>query len=87
MRRATTGAGTPACEPPSAIHWSCSITSCAVDHRCSGSLARQPLTIRSSEAGIIGWIVEIGAGSECMIEPISDAWLVPVNAFCPVSIS
>ena len=30
FRRATTGAGTPAIEPPSAIHWSCSITSCAV---------------------------------------------------------
>ena len=63
------------------------MTSCAVDQRCSGSLARQPLTIRSSEAGIIGWIEEIGAGSECMIEPIRHAWLVPANAFCPVSIS
>ena len=87
FRRATTGAGTPAIEPPSAIHWSCSITSCAVDQRCSGSFAMQPLTMRSSEAGIIGWIEEIGGGSEPMIEEIRLAWLLPVKAFWPVSIS
>ena len=43
--------------------------------------------MRSSEAGIIGWIDEIGGGSELMIEPMRLAWLLPVNAFCPVSIS
>ena len=73
----------PPCEPPSAIHCSCSITSCAVDQRCSGSLARQPLTMRSSEAGIIGWIDEIGGGSEFMIEPIRLAWLLPGERLLP----
>ena len=43
------------------------------------------MTTRSSAGGIIGWIDEIGGGSVFMIEPISDAWLLPVNAFCPVS--
>ena len=47
----------------------------------------QPFTTRSSAGGIIGWIDEIGGGSVFMIEPISDAWLLPVNAFCPDSIS
>ncbi len=47
----------------------------------------QPLTMRSSDAGIIGWIEEIGGGSEPMIEEIRLAWLLPEKAFCPVSIS
>ena len=54
LRRAATGAGTPACEPPSAIHCSCSFTSCAVWKRSSGSLARQVSTTRSSAGGVIG---------------------------------
>ena len=54
FRRATSGAGTPACEPPSAIHFNCSITSCAVCQRSSGSLARQVLTTRSRAGGVIG---------------------------------
>ena len=43
LRRATTGAGSPACEPPSAIHSSCSFASCAVWNRSSGSFARHVL--------------------------------------------
>jgi hypothetical protein len=35
----------------------------------------------------MGWMEETGGGSEFMIEPISDAWLFPENAFCPVNIS
>ena len=46
LRRATTGAGSPACEPPSAIHSSWSFASCAVWKRSSGSLARHVLTTR-----------------------------------------
>ena len=41
LRRAATGAGKPITEPPSAIHSSWSLTSCAVCHRSSGSFARQ----------------------------------------------
>src|SRR5205809_1091406 len=33
LRRLTRGAATPACDPPSAIHSSCILTSCAVCHR------------------------------------------------------
>jgi len=44
LRRATTGLGSPACEPPSWIHWSCSLTSCAVWNRSSGSFARHART-------------------------------------------
>ena len=87
LRRAATGVGTPTSEPPSAIHWSWSLTSCAVWKRSSGSLARQVLTTRSTVAGVIGAIVEIGAGSSFMIEEMSDAWLVPEKAFLPVAIS
>src|SRR5262249_53085284 len=46
LRRVATGTGSPAAEPPSAIHWSWSLTSCAVWNRSSGSLARHVLTIR-----------------------------------------
>ena len=87
LRRAATGVGTPTSEPPSAIHWSWSLTSCAVWKRSSGSLARQVLTTRSRAGGAIGWTVEIGGGSEPIIEVISDAWLVPEKAFLPVAIS
>ena len=37
--RAAMGAGSPTAEPPSTIHWSWSLTSCAVWNRSSGSLA------------------------------------------------
>src|ERR1039457_5477175 len=33
FRRCATGAGRPACEPPSPIHCSCSLTSCADEKR------------------------------------------------------
>ena len=81
------GAGSPACEPPSAIHSSCSFTSCAVWKRSSGSFARHVLTTRSSAGGIIGAASAIDGGSSRRIEPISDAWLLPENAFLPVAIS
>ena len=44
-------------------------------------------TTRSSAGGDIGWTVEIGGGSSCMIAEISEAWLVPENALLPVAIS
>jgi cytochrome c553 len=68
--RAATGAGRPTTEPPSAIHWSCSLTSCAVCHRSSGSLARQDWITRSKAGGVIGWIDETGCGFSCMMAPI-----------------
>src|ERR1700693_802174 len=87
FRRAMTGAGTPAADPTSAIHWSWSFASCAVWKRSSASLARQVLTTRSSAGGVIGWSAAIGAGSSFMIAEISDAWLAPEKAFRPVAIS
>jgi len=86
-RRAATGAGTPACDPPSAIHWSWSFTSCAVWMRWSGSFARQARTTRSSAGGASGTTVVMGTGSVFMIAPISEAWLLPSNARRPVAIS
>jgi hypothetical protein len=44
-------------------------------------------TRRSKAGGVIGASIEIAAGSELMIEEISDAWLRPENAFFPVAIS
>ena len=85
--RATTGAGTPACEPPSATHFSSSMTSWAVCQRSSESLARHVLTTRSSAGGDIAWIVEIGDGSSFMIAEMSEAWLMPEKALRPVAIS
>jgi len=87
FRRAMTGAGTPAAEPDSAIHWSWSFASCAVWNRSSGSLARQVLTTRSSAGDVIGWSVVMGAGSSLMTAEISDAWLAPEKALRPVAIS
>ncbi len=63
------------------------MTSCAVCQRSSGSLARHVLTTRSSAGGVIGAAVEIGGGSAERIDAISDAWLFPEKAFCPVAIS
>ena len=48
---ATTGAGTPTCDPPSAIHCSSRRRSRAVCQRSSGSFARHGLTTRSSAGG------------------------------------
>ena len=87
LRLATTGAGTPAADPTSAIHWSWSLASWAVWKRSSGSFARQVLTTRSSAGGIIGWSIAMGAGSSFMMAEIKDAWLEPENAFLPVAIS
>ncbi len=87
FRRATTGAGRPAAEPPSATHLNSSITSCAVCQRSSGSLARQVLTTLSNAGGVIGATVDTGGGSVPMIDEINDAWLLPENAFFPVAIS
>jgi hypothetical protein len=87
LRFAATGAGSPTAEPPSAIHWSWSLTSCAVWNRSSGSLARQVFTTRSSAGGVIGWIEEMASGCVWMIAAMSDAWLLPENAFLPVAVS
>ena len=42
---------------------------------------------RSSVGGVIGWSVEIGGGSYCIIFPMTLAALFPSNAFFPVAIS
>jgi hypothetical protein len=86
-RREMTTAGAPACEPPSTIHWSWSFASCAVWKRSSGSFARHVRTTRSNAGGVIGWTVEIAAGSSFMMFEINDAWLVPEKAFRSVAIS
>src|SRR5436190_18982567 len=83
LRRLLTGAGIPACEPPSAIHCNCSLTSCAVCQRSSGSFARQPCTTRSSAGGDIGCTVEMGCGSDARMAATMLAWLLPVNARLP----
>ena len=87
FRRAATGAGRPACDPPSAIHWSCSLTSCAVWNRSSGSLARHVLTTLLTAGGIIGAISVTEVGASRRIDPARLAWLLPVKAFRPVAIS
>ena len=87
LRRATTGAGAPICDPPSAIQRSCVATSCAVCQRWSGSFIRQMRTSRSSAGGVIGASDDSGAGLALMIEAIRLAWLRPSNALCPVTIS
>ena len=61
--------------------------SCAVCQRSSGSFARHVRTTRSKAGGAVGATAEAGAGSEAMIEEMSDAWLRPANAFLPVAIS
>src|SRR5262245_18482195 len=86
-RRATMGAGAPAAEPAWEIHRSSSMTSCAVCHRSSGSLARQVLTTRSKAGGAMDWTEARGAVSCSRIEAIKDAWLFPVKAFLAVAIS
>ncbi len=84
---ASTGACGPMADPPSAIHFSSLPMSWALCHRSSGSLARQVLTIRSKAGGAIGETWVMGSGWLDMIAEISDAWLVPENAFLPVAIS
>jgi hypothetical protein len=87
FRRLTTTAGRSACEPACAIHCSSLLTSCALCHRSSGSLARHVRTRRSSDDGVIGARVEIGAGSADMIAVMREAREAPENAFFPVAIS
>ena len=86
-RRVATGTGTPAREPPSATHCSCSFTSWAVWMRSFGSLARQAVTTRTSAGGVSGAAVPSAGGSACMIAPIRLAWLLPAKARVPVTIS
>src|SRR5689334_2302268 len=87
LRRETTVAGAPACEPASAIQESSLLTSCALCQRSSGSLARQVFTTRSRAGGVIGTTVEIGGGSRSRIAAIVLARLDPENAFRPEAIS
>src|ERR1700693_3253941 len=54
LRLTGTDAGSPACKPPSAIHFSSSHTSLAACHLFSGSLARHFFTTRASAGGVIG---------------------------------
>ena len=82
-----TGAGSPACDPPSAIHWSCSLTSCAVWKRFSGSFERHVAMARSSAGGVMGAIDETDGGFSLRIAPMRLAWLFPSKAFFPVAIS
>ncbi len=87
FRRADTSAGSPTCEPPSAIHLSCNPTSWAAPKRSSGSFARQVSTTRSKAGGPSGTIFETGSGVECMTEPMRLAWVRPSKALRPVAIS
>ena len=87
LRRAASGAGTPAFDPASAIHLSSWARSRADCQRSSGSFARQRWTIRSRPGGVRGWISEIGRGCSFKTEAISEAWLFPSNALRPVAIS
>src|ERR1700674_5604996 len=57
----------------SAIHFNCSLTSCAVCNRSSGSFARQLLTVASSASGDKGCTVEIAGGSAARIAAMVDA--------------
>src|SRR5215813_7194191 len=67
LRRDATSDGTPACDPPSAIHFSWSIRSWTLWKRSSGSLARQFRMTRSSAGGDMGCTAETGGGSEARI--------------------
>src|SRR5262249_41434693 len=87
LREARTGAATPACDPACAIQASSFLMSRALCQRSSGSFARQVFTTRSRAGGVIGASDERDAGSDDMIEEISDAWLAPEKAFFPVTIS
>ena len=75
------------CDPASAIHFSSSARSLALCHLLSGSFARHFFTMRSSVGGVAGCTLEIGGGSLLMIAAINVAWLLPSNAFLPVTIS
>src|SRR5262245_2745752 len=68
--RAATGAGTPTCDPPSAIHCSCTRRSQAVCRRCFGSLRRQRFSTWSSAGGANGCNVDTGSGSTDWIDAI-----------------
>ena len=79
--------GVPVCPPLSAIHFNSAPRSHADCHLSSGSLARQRLTMRSSEGGDDGASSLIGLGSTDRIAAIKLALVFPVNAGSPVAIS
>src|ERR1700730_12103213 len=81
---AVAGAGTPSCDPPSAIHFNSSHTSLAACHLFSGSLDRHFLATRSSAGGVIGCSEAIDGGSTSRIFAITLAEVLPSNAFLPV---
>src|SRR5450759_1773523 len=85
-RRGVASAG-PGVTAPSEMARSCRPTSWAACHRSAGSLAREVRIRPSSAGGLIGCREETGGGSEVRIAEMSDAWLVPENAFLPVAIS
>ena len=66
---------------------SCSLTSCAVCQRSSGSFAKQIFTRRSSAGGAMGWIDEIGGGSRSRTAAMALAGVLPSKARLPVAIS
>ena len=51
------------------------------------TFARHFFTTRSSIGGVTGWRIEIAGGSASRIAAIRLAWLLPSNAFLPVTIS
>src|SRR5712691_6594956 len=83
-RRAAGSAGSA---PELAIMVSCNTTSCAVDQRCSGSLAMQVTMVRSRAGGVACAIPLIGAGSLSRIALATLSWLLPSKARLPVTIS
>src|SRR5439155_3527842 len=81
----TSGAGIPASEPPSAIHFSSSWRSFADCHLFSRSFAKHFFTARSSARGVMGRREITGGGCEARIDAIKLAWLFPSNAFVAVT--
>lgn len=81
------GAGTPACEPASAIQRSSLATSRALCQRSSGSFSRHFRTTWSSAGGITGTTSEIGRGCACRIAATRLVFDLPSKARLPVAIS
>src|SRR5262249_46666186 len=67
-------------EVESVIHMSCSLRSCAVCTRSSGSFARQALTKRSNAGVESGCNADIGCGSPARIAAMVLAVVLPSNA-------
>ena len=80
-------APTPACGPASTIHSNSRATSPALCQRWSGSLAKHRRMTCSSATGESGVTLETGSGFADMMAEIKLAWLLPSNAFLPVTIS